>query len=266
MAEHEVRTDLLTPNEQDILNRFSVEIKEQGINFERQLSEVESRWVGCILLDLFARSQDEDNNLNWALGDWAIQADDWFGNGMGEEWPVQYAEIKAMRDFLLRLTGGTLVALQAVEQTIQLCCVQLQLKGINLSIADVFTPSTAKGKTTLGLLKNALKDKGIFVADFEKRLDKFVNDRNRFAHYYFVEHSIHPAEGYEAIAASQLASLNFIKDLLLEANNLQNLFYGLWYSLGEAAAVREGKTDDLASSPFSDWEKYKQDFLNVKAG
>ncbi len=85
-------------------------------SFHHQLSESETRWVGSIVLDLFDRTNDEDNNINWALGDWCVKADDWFGLGTGEKWAAEYAELKTVRDFLLRLTGGTLMALQSLEK------------------------------------------------------------------------------------------------------------------------------------------------------
>jgi hypothetical protein len=62
MPEHKVRFDLLRPNEQDVLNRFGVKIEEQQLSFDHQLSESETRWVGSIVLDLFDRTNDEDNN------------------------------------------------------------------------------------------------------------------------------------------------------------------------------------------------------------
>jgi len=144
------------------------------------------------------------------------------------------------------------------------CCVQLQLRGIKLTIEDVFSPSTATRKPTLGALKNALKDNAIFVTDFEDRLDRFVENRNSFIHYYFTGNQPHPAEGYDAVSASQMESIEFVGSLLSETDALQNLFSGLLYSIAEDAAVREGKTFDLANNILSEWAKYKQDSLDVR--
>jgi hypothetical protein len=56
-----------------------------GIEFKRELNLIQMAIIAQILTDLHHRTNDEDNHINFALGDWVIQAEEWFGLDTGIE-------------------------------------------------------------------------------------------------------------------------------------------------------------------------------------
>ena len=85
------------------------------------------------------------------------------------------------------MAGGTLVLLQQVEDAIKLCVAALDIKGIDLTIADLLSDDASRRRKTLGQLAKALKITGAFSEEFVDRLDKFVGMRNTFIHNLWIE-------------------------------------------------------------------------------
>ena len=83
MADYSIKLDLLSAGDQRILQELNVEFFNAGITFHRRLSFAEMKAVGQIIFDLTYRINDEENLINFAIGDWINQADEWFGVDVG---------------------------------------------------------------------------------------------------------------------------------------------------------------------------------------
>lgn len=83
MGKFGIRTELLSSRETQSLSTLNIELYASGIEFHRRLNWEQMRNVGQILMDLKYRTNDEENHINFVIGDWMIQADDWFGTGRG---------------------------------------------------------------------------------------------------------------------------------------------------------------------------------------
>lgn len=83
MADYAIKKELLSSRERSTLDKFNAELSASGLSFKRMLTRDEMRSIGQIIVDLKSRTADEDNHISFALGDWLIQADEWFGTDAG---------------------------------------------------------------------------------------------------------------------------------------------------------------------------------------
>src|SRR5262245_37593282 len=122
----EAFTEVLTQAEIQILSELDVALLTTGITFSRKLSETEMRKVCWVLMSVKDRTSDD--RINWAIGDWANTVEEWFGKKVAESLIVENQRLNAYREHLLKLTGATLLRVQKLEYTINLCCSFLSLK------------------------------------------------------------------------------------------------------------------------------------------
>jgi len=265
VVDDRIKTELLSSDEQDILRRVNVEVHASGIGFNRKLSEADMRVVAGILISLKNRTKHEGDYIDFALGDWMLQADEWFGKDSGVRWMAEEATRKAYRDHLLTLMGAMLIELQSLENLIHGICswLQLKVKGKALTVSDFLSLDPRHIKATLGDLKEALRKSSLFDSSFELRLHGFVKKRNRFVHSFWVEtfkdSSVGNPPSFETLSNVE----KFVSALLKEALEVEAVFRGLHYSLGKEIAERVDKVDDLSNDLFVEWLKYEQDFLSV---
>lgn len=261
MANYGIKMELLLPEEQQTLSKLEAELRTNGLLFHRELNDKEMRTVGWIIISLKDRTNDEENNVNFALGDWMNTADGWFGKDTGISWIQELVRLKAYRDHLLGLTGATLIQLQLLEHQVKGCCALL---GLTLTLDDLFSTDPERAKRTLGQLIRALRDKIDFDKDFGDRLQALVNNRNRFAHHFWSTLLLNSStEGIPSVATLEEAE-EFISGLLKEAAELQAPFRGLfYYTIGKSMAERNQLDQFLNSELFIEFSKYEKDFLSV---
>ncbi|MEK6323825.1 MAG: hypothetical protein AABN33_19450 [Acidobacteriota bacterium] len=256
---------LLSDFELSILAELDVDIQPVGMTFQRELSAQEMRAVGWLLVSLRKRA-DENSLMEFALGDWMVKADQWFGEDTGIRWIQEVAMLVAFKDHLLGLTGATLIELQSFERFIATCCALLQLKtkkGEPVVPSDFLSNDSKRRTKCLGPLKDALVKAGIFDPSFESRLANFVKSRNQFIHSFWLEK-------FQEVSYTNPPTLETLKEveqfasgLLKEAVGLEAPFRGLCYSIGKRLAERRAGITDLSNHLFVEWSKYEKDFLSV---
>jgi hypothetical protein len=266
MIDYSINKALLSSEEQDTLRKFDVELQASTVSFKQKLREEDMRAVAGILISLKSRTKNDGNHIDFAFGDWMLQADAWFGKGKGIRWMGEEATRKTYRDHLLMLMGATLVQLQILEHFIHGCCSWLGLKtknGETLRASDFLSTDPNHINKTLGQLKGALEKAGLFDRDFEVRLDEFVKNRNRFVHDYWVQvikdTSSSSPPSFETLTKME----KFLSDLLREAHDLEAPFRGLFYSIDKEMAEKFNISDDVRNRVFMEWSKYEKDFLSV---
>jgi hypothetical protein len=267
MADYSIKVELLGSAEQDILRRLDVQLHASSISFKHELREEDMRVVAGILISLKGRTRDEGNHIDFALGVWMRQADEWFGEDMGLRWMTEEARRAAYRDHLLMLTGATLIELQILEDLIHGCCSSLRLKtkrGETLRVSDFLSPDPNHRNRTLGILKGALEEASLFDHGFESRLDEFVKKRNRFVHDFWVKNLKDPSFSNPPPFESLSKIEEFLSGLLREAVELEAPFRGLHYTFVQNRLAKLGSTGgDVKHNPFIEWSKYEKDFLRV---
>jgi hypothetical protein len=183
-------TELLPPRDRYLLEDLEVELRVTAAIFHKKLSKTELRKVWRIFAALKHRVEEEDDRINWALGDWIVQVEKWFGENTLEEWMqwmISDLGLELHRVEFYRLAGGTLIRLQNLEDTIMDCCLILDAEGISLTPSDFLSLDQKVRKKTLGRLVNLVKDRVQLDSEFEMRLSEFVNNRNRFIHRLWFE-------------------------------------------------------------------------------
>ncbi|MCA9923740.1 MAG: hypothetical protein KC421_15290 [Anaerolineales bacterium] len=190
MQEYQEFTDLLSSHDHSLLEDLQVELGTTHVTFHKKLSKSELRMVWRTFTALKYRVGVHNDKINWALGDWMVQVDDWYGEGTVEnwmEWMLSDIGLEPHRNEFYRLAGGTLIRLQSLEDTISDCCLILGFVGMKLSPKDFLSLSKKIRKQTLGQLVKSVKDKIKLNAEFELRLTDFVLNRNRFVHRLWFE-------------------------------------------------------------------------------
>lgn len=285
MTDFGIKVDLLSRHAKDTLADLGAELHPSAITFCRRLSAAEMRTVLRILKDLEAQTGDEQNHISFALGDWAIQANEWFDGEVVQSWIAEETRLRAYRDYLLRLMGVTLIRLQFLESDIKECCAFLALKGVKLTPSDVLSPDPKRRKYTLGQMLYALRKTQALDSGFDSFLSAFVEKRNRFIHRFWTELSVDvDISGLPFGEATEEILRNieeFISGLLREVDKLDRVFLGLryslgkvWYVAGQEIAERENRRQDFESHPlvanWAEWEerlgRYEGDFLSALRG
>jgi hypothetical protein len=185
------------------------------------------------------RTPKGEDWTNWLIGDWVNQADTQLGRGAAER---IFREEELEHDYtqhLWRLSGATLMALQWAEFAIGICWRLLDPSRASEMAAGAFSSDAVTRKRTLGQLNRLLKERRLFVDDFEQRLDRFVSDRNRFAHHLWVETP--PTSGHDHVTRMEILKNRekFILSLVAEAYGIGSVFKGLFATIGVALAERD---------------------------
>jgi hypothetical protein len=270
MPDFSIRMDLLLPTEQQALAQLGADLLPSGIAFSRRLSEAQMLKVGRILDDLRYRTNDDDNNhIGFAIGDWGNQTDEWFGEGKAIEWMMGLQRLKRYRNWLLRLTGATMIQLQFLEYLIKTCCAVLRVevgrgnRKRTIEIDDILSSDAKRRRVTLGLMKEALRDKG-FTADFENLLGTFVEKRNRFIHSYWVDIASAGSESDPPSAGTLDEIEEFTTGVLEQATEIQKVFQGFLFAWSKEAS-RTGERDESLRA-FLQFQPDLDSFLSVWRG
>jgi hypothetical protein len=251
MTDYSIKLDLLSPSETCRLAELGVGLSGSDATFARKLTAEEMREVWHILADLYSRTADDDNHINFAVGDWASKAEEWFGEELPYKWVEEYNFLKSFRDHLLRLAGATLIQIQSLENLIRVCSSALGL-GQDAKLAENLLSSDPKiRKRTLGQLIGALRDVEVFDESFERRLSDFVKDRNTFVHDLISKY----ASGTPRSKATLREVEEFILGVSRASLQIEEIFMGLYYAIGKSAASKEGKLTDFnqLSQLFPEW-------------
>jgi hypothetical protein len=79
MESYGIKWDLLSEQDRLVLARLGVELQAVGITFQRKLGEADMYAVFQILQHLAILTNNRENHIRFALGDWLGQAEEWFG-------------------------------------------------------------------------------------------------------------------------------------------------------------------------------------------
>src|SRR5215203_2844743 len=227
-----IRWDMLDEDELDFLNRIGVEKHQSAVTFTRPLNWNEFCLAFAIFCGLKNRIGDEENHVNFAIGDCVNYGIDRFGEDQVDNFIKEHLALRVMRDHTLSMAGGTLILLQLVEEQIKFCCTAIPIKSLNLTLEDLLSPDPRRRKQTLGQLASGLRESRIFAGDFEDRLAKFVNDRNRFIHSWWTEQNRRSESKGGLPSKDELEeTYEFIRSLMKEAVYIRNVFRGFEYAL-----------------------------------
>ena len=173
---------------------------------------------------------------------------------------------KQYEQYLYYLTAKALINVQYVEKAIKCICCIFTPKGIKINPSDILSNSPKKFRATLGQIINGLKMREIFTKDFDSRLTKFVADRNKFVHGYFIE-QLHGVEASQLGDSKEKEYEEFCKHLIEESNEFLEICYGLYYVAGEIIQ-KNIKPEEFAHISFiNDFKQYKKkaaDLLKAK--
>ncbi|MFQ5852247.1 MAG: hypothetical protein ACE5JU_16900 [Candidatus Binatia bacterium] len=258
-----IRWELLSEDELDFLDRVGVERHSSGMEFVRIPSWDDFCLVFVYLIGLERQTTQEGNHVAFAIGDCINAGYELFGKSKVDDWFEEFFELRAMRDYILNMAGGTLIFLQQVEQQIKLCCAMIPLQGLNLTLEDFFSMDPQRRRQTLGHLARVLRENELFNSDFEKTLIDFVNRRNAFVHNLWVEDWRGRSEISGLPSKAEFERIHtFIAQLIKDARYVRNVFRGLQYELMPREII-EAQRDDERPGAFSSWAKYIPGFQEV---
>lgn len=148
----------------------------------------------------------------------------------------------------LGITGLTLYTVQRCERFLGHCLTYLLTRGKPVSIIDLSAMDETHRQATLGRLDRALRKDYDLPSKFDKRLQSFIADRNRFVHRLFHE------PGFELEDDSACAkTLPFIESLFHEATfisaTLQDCLVASFMASGRT--VPKDLADDFQCLPAS---------------
>jgi hypothetical protein len=145
---------------------------------------------------------------------------------------------------LLAKIGACLIFIQKAEHTLRACAASMPgLTGINLSAEDFLCPDQAKRKHTLGQLLKPIKS-SIPLGELDARLTTFLDNRNLFAHNYWVDASkVWPIDN-----SSYEKAIKYVDELISEAIELDQVFRGLFGVIVRLTAEKLG-TDIQSIQP-----------------
>ena len=261
-AKREQATDYFNSDEIALLERCGVSVFKTSLAFSKDLGEAGLRTVWQAVSAIRRRSPRSEDWTNWLIGDWANQTDSRLGPGSAEriireeEFEYNYTQ------HLWRLAGATLSVLQWTEFAMGICCRLLEPEQMSVTAGDVLSPEVVTRQRTLGQLNRLLKERKLFVDDFEERMDRFVRNRNRFAHQHWLE----GAPGNRTDHAARLETLNgresFMLALLAEAYRVGGVFKGLFAAIGVTIAEQENVKN--FDTWLDDWKEDMGKFADVQ--
>jgi hypothetical protein len=96
--------DSLLPAERRTLNNLGVNLKATSLTFQRKLTQKQMRDTWSILMNLRVRAmRAKDDSINWALGDWALMAEHWFGEKFVQDSINEENKLRSFRNHVLML-------------------------------------------------------------------------------------------------------------------------------------------------------------------
>ena len=164
---------------------------------------------------------------------------------------------------LLLEAGKIFFLFQQLENIIELCCVFLQVKGISITINDLFSDKSKRRNYTLGQMISGMKGSMGFKQSFDERIGEFVKERNTFIHDYWIKNGVYALDQLiDEITFKEIVS--YEEGLYNETTYLIQVFLGFNYSIGAEIAARDGKTSEFETDPiFSDMKQHVPHFLSV---
>jgi hypothetical protein len=160
--------------------------------------------------------------------------------------PIAPTELQVQ---LMSYVGTTLFAVQHFERALGNCLSYFFTRNQAVSVEEFLRLDEAHRKDTLGALALKLREHFALVSDFEERLRKLVENRNRFVHRLFHESGF-DLETEEGCAA--------IFEFLTGLNDEAGILYDMLQGAGAAAMQADGISlpDNFLhclthSSPFS---------------
>jgi len=243
------------------LTRRGVSVSSTGLVFATELGDRDLREVWGAVAAIRRRSSNADWT-NWLVGDWANETTRRLGEGSDwriireEETEFQYTQ------HLWRVTGVTLYSLQLTEMSIGLCCRFLAPEQMELVPGTVFNADAEARRKTLGQLNRLLQERRVFIDEFEQRMDRFVDDRNRFAHRMWVDVKRDRHEDHSQRMTILKTRERFVLDLLLESDSIGKIFKGLFVAIGVSIADQNQVTDLV--DEWTDWAGHVAEFEEVR--
>jgi len=255
-------TDYLNSDEVALLERCGVSVSKTSLTFSKDLEEAGLRTVWQAISALRRRNPKSEDWTDWLIGDWANQTDSRLGQGSAER-IIREEELEYhYTQHLWQLSGATLNALQWAELAIGICCRLLEPGQMSVTVGDLLSPEVVTRRQTLGQLNRLLKERKLFVDDFVERMDRFVANRNRFAHQLWVEN----APGNRCDHAARLETLHaresFMLTLLPETYRISGVFKGLFAAIGVTMAEQENVKN--FDHWLDDWKEDLRQFVDVQ--
>ena len=252
----------LTREELLELGKLGVRLSQTGVQLSRELSRNEFRGLWHLVGALNRRRPRTEDWVNWLVGDWANAVSRVEGEGVAERIISEEQEAYSFSQHILTLSGATLMALQWTELAVDQCVRLLQDAEGAPPTADVFSVDDTKRRRTLGQLNRVLQNRQLFIDEFEKRMDRFVTQRNRFAHRALVERLPSALAEHEPRMQAFQEIESFLLDLLREARDVGRVFKGLLAAIGLSVATRE--KIEAVERLVADWKPELDEFLQVK--
>ncbi len=257
MSDYSIPWKLLRDWEADFFTSRGVGLEKSGVTFSRRLSRDDLRDVLALLLSMRRRTEESaENHINFAIGDCANKATEWFGKDITDQLCKEVIDWFPKRDVLLLFAASVLIYIQRVEILIKFCCSVLD---VGLSVDDLLSNNKKCQQATMGYLRAELEKRKLFSPDYEKELKDFVADRNCFIHSLWTVELPKMLADDTAIDSAAVCG-RFITTLLHRAEKCERTFKGLVASLGVGLP-------DNSSAGFSEstlWVRYTGDFEEAR--
>jgi hypothetical protein len=254
-----IQWDLLMDDERDHLDSLGAELLPLGVRFSKTPTWDEFCLAFAYIYAVKNRTIQKDDNVNYAIGDTLGWGEQHFGEEAVFEWVKGFLRLGPLRDHIFGLSGATLGYLQIVEHQIKSFCAIVSLKGLQFTLDDFLSVDPAKRRYTLGQLAGVINKSDVFTPDFEERLTRFVNNRNRFVHNMWIEH-LQSIEGKRLPSEKELIEVrDFIVSLVHDAQYTEKVFRGFYsYYLQNYLDQDAPEVQGLKS-----WSKYLPEFMQV---
>lgn len=164
------------------LQNIGVEINIRGVRFSTAPSWRDFTLTFAYIAGLSRRFPNDPDRFGFAIGDCILEGNRYFGEKKVDTWLAEFEQVMKLRDVALNMTGGLLIHLQQVENSLRGCCAYLNIEGIEIAPSDLFSADRKKRAFTLGRMARGFQRAGAFSQEFEQRLGNFVDDRNYFIH------------------------------------------------------------------------------------
>lgn len=258
---------VLTEIERNDLQDKGVEMKRLGMVFTKEPTWEEFCVIFARIFAVKNRyvNLNHNDSINWAIGDCLVAGEEYFGKDRVHKWLEEYLVLVELRDHILSVSGGVLVQLQHIEHLIKICCAMIPLRGLKLTLDDVFSPDPSKRSQTLGKMNYSLKENKIFNSTFEEKLTQFVNSRNKFAHSLWTDEILTSRYKKNISGLPTKQELDevykFLVKIINESEYIEKVFMGFQFAL-----MPEPPNDSSIpseKSPVLRWARYLPEFLKA---
>jgi hypothetical protein len=165
------------------------------------------------------------------------------------------AELKSLRDDILKLTGAAVVQFQFLEQTLTTCMAFVWPEKSEQMMAELESSDSILRGETIGRMLSVLRKTINVPPSLDNRLSDFLENRNALIHRRFRKILRFGAEPPKDELES---TKQFILGVISEAAELQRIFLGFYSVIGKHLASREGLP--LESDLFTYLAPYEDDF------